>query len=73
MDGRIFSTAQSGQNILFFGTDKLNAKMQALALNPCQQVKNLGVIFDSDFSFEPHITKNVFYHLKNIARVSLSS
>uniref|UniRef100_A0A672IAL3 Reverse transcriptase domain-containing protein n=1 Tax=Salarias fasciatus TaxID=181472 RepID=A0A672IAL3_SALFA len=39
---------------------------------PAQLVKNLGVIFDSELSFIPHIkniTKIGFYHLKNIARV----
>ena len=39
---------------------------------PSQSVKNLGVIFDSELSFIPHIkniTKIGFYHLKNIARV----
>uniref|UniRef100_A0A674N4B1 Reverse transcriptase domain-containing protein n=1 Tax=Takifugu rubripes TaxID=31033 RepID=A0A674N4B1_TAKRU len=39
---------------------------------PSQSVRNLGVIFDSELSFIPHIkniTKVGFYHLKNIARV----
>uniref|UniRef100_A0A672G1Q5 Reverse transcriptase domain-containing protein n=1 Tax=Salarias fasciatus TaxID=181472 RepID=A0A672G1Q5_SALFA len=39
---------------------------------PAQSVKNLGVIFDSELNFIPHIkniTKIGFYHLKNIARV----
>uniref|UniRef100_A0A3P9LR34 Reverse transcriptase domain-containing protein n=2 Tax=Oryzias latipes TaxID=8090 RepID=A0A3P9LR34_ORYLA len=39
---------------------------------PSQCVRNLGVLFDSELNFIPHI-KNVvktgFYHLKNIARV----
>uniref|UniRef100_A0A3B3C1C6 Reverse transcriptase domain-containing protein n=1 Tax=Oryzias melastigma TaxID=30732 RepID=A0A3B3C1C6_ORYME len=37
-----------------------------------QCVRNLGVIFDSEFNFIPqikNITKTGFYHLKNIARV----
>jgi len=37
-----------------------------------QRLKNLGVIFDSELDFIPHIrnvTKTGFYHLKNIARV----
>ena len=61
---------------LVIGTEaqrnNLNLKLQALALNPRQQVKNLGVIFDSDLSFETHIRniiKKVFYQLKDIARV----
>uniref|UniRef100_A0A672FH63 Reverse transcriptase domain-containing protein n=1 Tax=Salarias fasciatus TaxID=181472 RepID=A0A672FH63_SALFA len=40
---------------------------------PAQSFKNLGVIFDSELSFIPHI-KNItefgFYHLKNKARVA---
>lgn len=38
---------------------------------PSQYVKNLGVVFDSELTFVPHIhniTKIGFYHLKNIAR-----
>ena len=39
---------------------------------PCDSVRNLGVQFDSIFSFEEHI-KNIcklsFYHLGNIAKI----
>uniref|UniRef100_A0A8C6NVU5 Reverse transcriptase domain-containing protein n=1 Tax=Nothobranchius furzeri TaxID=105023 RepID=A0A8C6NVU5_NOTFU len=47
-------------------------KLQSLSFNPSEQVKNLGLIFDSELTFIPHIkniTKIGFYHLKNIARV----
>jgi len=50
--------------------EKLLPKLQDF--KPSQYVKNLGVIFDSELSFIPHIkniTKIGFYHLKNIARV----
>ena len=50
--------------------EKLLTKLQNL--KPSKTVKNLGVIFDSELSFIPHIkniTKIGFYHLKNIARV----
>lgn len=50
--------------------EKLLPKLQDF--KPSQSVKNLGVIFDSELSFTPHIkniTKIGFYHLKNIARV----
>ncbi|KAJ0062165.1 hypothetical protein NL108_017132 [Boleophthalmus pectinirostris] len=52
--------------------ERLKAKLQTYSLNPCERVKSLGVILDSELSFEPHIrsiTKSGFYHLKNIARV----
>ena len=52
--------------------EKLLSKLQAFSLCPSLQVKNLGVIFDSELGFIPHIkhvTKIGFYHLKNIARV----
>ena len=50
--------------------EKLLPKLKDL--KPSQCVKNLGVIFDSELNFIPHIknvTKIGFYHLKNIARV----
>ena len=52
--------------------EKLLPKLQALSFYPSSQVRNLGVIFDSELTFIPHIkniTKIGFYHLKNIARV----
>ena len=39
---------------------------------PCDSVRNLGVQFDSIFSFEEHIKnicKSSFYHLRNIAKI----
>ena len=52
--------------------EKLLPKLQSLSFSPSPQVRNLGVIFDSELTFIPHIkniTKIGFYHLKNIARV----
>uniref|UniRef100_A0A669CX68 Reverse transcriptase domain-containing protein n=1 Tax=Oreochromis niloticus TaxID=8128 RepID=A0A669CX68_ORENI len=52
--------------------EKLLSKLQAFSLCPSLQVKNLGVILDSELGFIPHIkhvTKIGFYHLNNIARV----
>ena len=49
--------------------EKLNFKLDALQIKPSDKIKNLGVVFDSDLSFEHHIrqiTKIGFYHLKNI-------
>ena len=50
--------------------EKLLPKRQDLKTT--QSVKNLGVIFDSELNFIPHIRNMMrigFYHLKNIARV----
>ena len=41
--------------------EKLSAHLKTLALNTKHQARNLGVIFDSDL--------NIFYHLRNIAKV----
>ena len=67
---------QSKTEVLVIGPEaqreKLLPKLQSLSFNPSSQVKNLGVIFDSELTFIPHIkniTKIGFYHLKNIARV----
>ncbi len=52
--------------------EKLNVRLKSTSFNPREQVKNLGVIFDHDLSFKPHIrdvTKKAFYPLKNIAKV----
>lgn len=43
-----------------------------LSLEPKNQVRNLGVILDSDLNFNSHIksiTSAAFYHLKNISRI----
>uniref|UniRef100_A0A671TXF6 Reverse transcriptase domain-containing protein n=1 Tax=Sparus aurata TaxID=8175 RepID=A0A671TXF6_SPAAU len=50
--------------------EKLLPKLNAFKHSQC--IKNLGVLFDSELDFIPHIrnsTKIGFYHLKNIARV----
>ena len=39
-----------------------------LSLEPKNQVRNLGVILDSDLNFKA-LTSAAFYHLKNIARI----
>ena len=62
---------QDKTQVLVIGTgvkrEKLVSKLQASSFNPCGQAKNLGVLFDSELTFEPHIreiTKKAFYHLK---------
>uniref|UniRef100_A0A3Q3NKS8 Uncharacterized protein n=1 Tax=Mastacembelus armatus TaxID=205130 RepID=A0A3Q3NKS8_9TELE len=46
--------------------------LESLSLKFKNQVRNLGVIMDSDLNFNSHIksiTSSAFYHLKNIARI----
>ena len=47
-------------------------QMDGVSVLPSHQVRNLGVILDSQLSFEAHIkhfTKVSFFHLRNIARI----
>ena len=50
---------QDKTEVLFIGSEaqrqRINIQLKALALNPTSQVKSLGVILDSDLSFNPHI------------------
>ena len=62
--------------IIVFGAKeervKVTVHLESLSLKPKDQVKNLGVIIDSDLNFNSHIKsirKSAFYHLKNIARI----
>ncbi|XP_037631145.1 uncharacterized protein LOC119491325, partial [Sebastes umbrosus] len=51
---------------------KVSAHLQFVMLKSSDQARNLGVVMDSDLSFNSHIktiTKTAFYHLKNIARI----
>ncbi len=71
-------------NILLLNSDKTeilligpkNSSQNLLDLDGCpvksSTVKNLGVIIDSNLSFENHIshvTKTAFFHLRNIAKL----
>ena len=64
---------QDTTKVLVIGPEGQREKLLTLQdLKPSKTVKTLGVIFDSELSFIPHIkniTKIGFYHLKNITRV----
>ncbi len=55
---------------------KVNAYLDSRGQTTKNQVKNLGVILETDFSFSSHVksvTKSAYYHLKNIARIRFVS
>ncbi len=51
---------------------KLNAFLDSRGQTTKNQVRNLGVILETDISFSSHVkavTKSAYYHLKNISRI----
>ncbi len=51
---------------------KVNAYFDSRGQTTKNQVKNLGVVLETDLSFSCHVkpvTKSAYYHLKNIARI----
>ena len=63
----IFGTRQNLK-----GLPKVTVKFRGVALEPCTQVKNLGVIFDSTLSWEQHIsvvTRRCFGTLTGLAHL----
>lgn len=62
--------------VIIFGPKKERSKisrhLSTMSLTATNQVRNLGVIIDSDLKFDSHlksVTKSAYYHLKNIARI----
>ncbi len=54
---------------------KVNAYLDSRGQTTKNQVKNLGVILETDLSFSSHVKavpKSAYYHLKNIARIRCS-
>ncbi len=50
----------------------MNAYLDSRGQTTKHQVRNLGVILETDLSFSSHVkavTKSAYYHLKNIARI----
>ena len=64
---------------LIFGSaknlNKLNVRsvhMDQASVSRASHARNMGVIFDSNFTLEAHINKlcsNAFYHIRNISKV----
>ncbi|XP_074476551.1 uncharacterized protein LOC141758790 [Sebastes fasciatus] len=53
-------------------TNNLTLNIDGTSVSPSPQARNLGVIFDSTLSLEPHIRQLVkisFFHLRNIAKI----
>ncbi len=72
----LFSVKQGKNKFIAFGNKdevlKVNAYLDSRVQTTKNQVKNLGVILETDLSFSSHVkavTKSAYYHLKNIARI----
>ncbi len=64
------------EKVIAFGNKdevlKVNAYLDSRGQTTKNQVRNLGVILETDLSFSSHVkavTKSAYYHLKNIARI----
>ncbi len=62
--------------VIAFGNEdevlKVNAYLDSRGQTTKKQVKNIGVILETDLSFSSHVkavTKSAYYHLKNIERI----
>ncbi len=72
----IDSICQCIDEVIAFGNKdevlKVNAYLDSRGQTTKNQVKNLGVILETDLSFSSDVktvTKSAYYHLKNIARI----
>ncbi len=67
---------QDKTEILLVGPQALRCQVESLltplSVRPCEHVRNLGVILDSDLTFQKHISnisKTAFCHLRNLSKV----
>ena len=61
----IIGTKQQGHEL----SNHFPVKLLDNDISPSDSVRNLGVIFDSDFSFHKHICKSCFYHIRDLRRL----
>ena len=64
----IFGTKQQRHKL----SNHFPVKLLDNDISPSDSVRNLGVIFDSDFSFHKHISnicKSCFYHIRDLRRI----
>ncbi len=54
--------------VIAFGNKDEVLEVNAYLDSTDQTIKHLGVILETDLSFSSHVTKSVYYHLKNIAK-----
>ncbi|KAK0141171.1 hypothetical protein N1851_021853 [Merluccius polli] len=76
MNQNFLQLNQDKTEVIVFGNKEkrtaISKHLESLSLKTRDQVRNLGVLIDSDSTFSSHIksiTKTAFYHLKNISRV----
>ena len=76
MNQNVLQLNQDKTEVIVFGNKEkriaVSKHLESLSLKTRDQVRNLGVLIDSDLTFSSHIksiTKTAFYQLKNISRV----
>ena len=76
MNSNFLKLNEDKTEVLLIGPKKKRAKLHSslgdLSIHIKDKVTSLGVVIDSDLSFEPHInkiTKSAFFHLRNVNKV----
>ncbi len=71
-----FLQLNNEKEVIAFGNKdealKVNVDLDSRGQTTKNQVKNLGLILETDLTFSSHVkavTKSAYYHLKNIARI----
>ena len=76
MNHNVLQLNKDKTETIVFGAKKeratIRTQLEKILLKTSDNVRNLGVVMDSDFNFKKHIkgiTKSAFYHLKTKARL----